>query len=44
LLAIAAVMPHSTAALVGISGIGPAKMAEYGDAIVAVVASARGRS
>jgi ATP-dependent DNA helicase RecQ len=38
LLAIAAAAPKSVAALGAIPGIGPAKLAEYGDAIVSVVA------
>jgi len=41
LLAIAAATPQSTDALLDIPGIGPTKLAEYGDAIVAVVASVK---
>ena len=41
LLAIAAATPRSTDALLDIPGIGPTKLAEYGDAIIAVVASVK---
>ena len=41
LLAIAAATPRNIDALLDIPGIGPAKLAEYGDAIVMVVASAK---
>lgn len=37
LMAIAATRPQSTTALLAVPGIGPAKAAEYGEAIVAVV-------
>ena len=37
LMAIAAVRPRSTGELLGVPGIGPAKAAEYGEAIVSVV-------
>jgi ATP-dependent DNA helicase RecQ len=40
LVAIAAAMPRSTTELLDVPGIGPGKAAQYGEAIVAVVASA----
>ena len=39
LMAIASVLPHTQDELLGVPGIGPGKRAEYGDAIVSVVAS-----
>lgn len=41
LVAIAAAAPRSVSALGAIPGIGPAKLAEFGDAIVSVVATAQ---
>jgi superfamily II DNA helicase RecQ len=37
LLAIASTLPRSSEDLLAISGMGPAKLATYGDAILAVV-------
>ena len=39
LMAIASVLPHTQEELLDVPGIGPGKQAEYGDAIVSVVAS-----
>jgi len=42
LLAIAAALPHTQEELLDVPGIGPGKQAEYGDAIISVVASVSG--
>jgi superfamily II DNA helicase RecQ len=44
LLAIAAMMPRTAEALLDVPGIGPARMAEYGEAIIAVLAAVRATS
>jgi ATP-dependent DNA helicase RecQ len=44
LLAIAASQPRSIAELLDVPGIGPAKVATYGEAILSVVAAAAARS
>jgi len=42
LMAIASVLPHTQEELLDVPGIGPGKQAEYGDAIVSVVAAVSG--